>query len=163
DRRHPLCTRPNKQCAWPHSSLTSAVRWPPVGQRERSFAMETVTFWVVALILSSDPNKIAYDNPQHYEKASDVVFYKSYSVEPNPHNPDDDGQRRVARGYAGFNADQVDGFDVPGAPADDLGPIERCKLADAFVQATGAKIEHGGQRAFYRHSTDHIQMPSEGL
>ena len=31
------------------------------------------------------------------------------------------------------------------------------------LKATAAKIEHGGDRAFYRPSTDHIQMPGEGL
>ncbi|MFZ1258687.1 MAG: zincin-like metallopeptidase domain-containing protein, partial [Candidatus Saccharimonas sp.] len=44
-----------------------------------------------------------------------------------------------------------------------LGPIERILAADKFVTATGARIEHGGERAFYRPSTDHIQMPDEGL
>jgi antirestriction protein ArdC len=29
----------------------------------------------------------------------------------------------------------------------------------AFVAATGASISHGGGRAFYRPSTDSIQMP----
>lgn len=44
-----------------------------------------------------------------------------------------------------------------------LGPFERFGAADRFITATGARIEHGGQRAFYRPSTDHIQMPDEGL
>ena len=29
--------------------------------------------------------------------------------------------------------------------------------------SANAKLEHGGERAFYRPSTDHIQMPDEGL
>ncbi len=32
--------------------------------------------------------------------------------------------------------------------------------ADRFTSQTGARIEHGGDRAFYRRSSDHIQMPS---
>ena len=37
------------------------------------------------------------------------------------------------------------------------------EAAERFVAATGVRIEHGGQRAYYRPSTDHIQMPDEGL
>jgi antirestriction protein ArdC len=93
------------------------------------------------------------------EKSSLVIFYKEYPVDPNP---DDDGKRRVARASYVFNASQVDGFAAPGAP-EPLGPVERIAAADRFIANTGARIEHGGERAFYRPSTDHIQMPDEGL
>lgn len=96
------------------------------------------------------------------EKSSLVVFYKEYESEPDPLNADDDGKRRVARASYVFNASQVDGFAAPGAP-ELLGPVERLSAVDRFITATGAKVEHGGERAFYRPSTDHIQMPDEGL
>jgi antirestriction protein ArdC len=96
------------------------------------------------------------------ERSTLVVFYKEYDAEPDPGNADDDGKRRVARASYVFNADQVDGFTLPVAPTL-LGPIERLEAVDRFVAATGARIEHGGDRAFYRPSTDHIQMPDEGL
>ena len=60
---------------------------------------------------------------------------------------------------AGFAAEQVDGFAAPTLetpPATVITPIER---AEAFVAATGASIAHGGGRAFYRPSTDSIQLP----
>lgn len=96
------------------------------------------------------------------EKSSLVVFYKEYETDPDPDNSDDDGKRRVARASYVFNVSQVDGYILPDAPAP-LGPIERIAAADRFVTATGANIEHGGDRAFYRPSTDHIQMPPEDL
>ena len=95
-------------------------------------------------------------------KAELVVFYKDYDVEPDPSNENDDGKRRVARASYVFNAADVEGY-VPPNPPEPLGSIERIEAADRFVKATGAKIEHGGERAFYRPSTDHIQMPDEGL
>lgn len=95
-------------------------------------------------------------------KAELVVFYKDYDVEPDQSNENDDGKRRVARASYVFNAADVEGY-VPPDPPERLGPIERIEAADRFVKATGAKIEHGGERAFYRPSTDHIQMPDEGL
>lgn len=94
------------------------------------------------------------------EKSSLVVFYKEYETDPNP-EADDDGKRRVARASFVFNAAQVDGYVAP--LLQDLGPIDRLAMVDRFVSSTGAAIEHGGERAFYRPSTDHIQMPDEGL
>ena len=91
-----------------------------------------------------------------------VIFYKEYDAEPNPDVADDDGKRRVARASHVFNASQVDGFALPAAP-EQLGPVERIDAADLFIRNTGARIEHGGERAYYRPSTDHIQMPEEGL
>ena len=96
------------------------------------------------------------------EKSSLVVFYKEYDSRPDPESADDDGKRRVARASYVFNASQVDGFAAPDAPAL-LGPVERLQAVDAFIAATGAKIAHGGESAYYRPSTDHIQMPEEGL
>lgn len=61
-----------------------------------------------------------------------------------------------------FNAAQVDGFTLPDAPQP-LGPVDRIAAADAFFRNMGARIEHGGERAFFRPSTDTIHMPDEGL
>jgi antirestriction protein ArdC len=96
------------------------------------------------------------------EASSLVVFYKEYETEPNVDDASDDGKRRVARASFVFNAAQVDGYSVSDA-LKRLGPVERIAAADRFVNGTGAQIEHGGERAFYRPSTDHIQMPEEGL
>lgn len=96
------------------------------------------------------------------EKSSLVVFYKEYETDPNPDAVDDDGKRRVARASYVFNASQVDGYTLPETPQT-LGPIERIEAADRFFAQIGARIEHGGDRAYYRPSTDHIQMPDEGL
>lgn len=96
------------------------------------------------------------------EKSSLVIFYKEYETEPDTDNADDDGKRRVARASYVFNAAQVDGFTQPDAPQL-LGPIERILEVDLFLKATGAAVVHGGERAFYRPSTDTIHMPDEGL
>jgi antirestriction protein ArdC len=96
------------------------------------------------------------------EKSSLVVFYKEYETTPDPDDADDNGTRRVARASYVFNADQVDGFELP-LVAESLGPVERLTRADSFATATRADVRHGGDRAFYAPATDHIQMPDEGL
>lgn len=96
------------------------------------------------------------------EKSSLVVFYKEYESELDPANAEDDGKRRVARASHVFNASQVDGYALPDAPMP-LGPVERIERADRFVSSTAAQIATGGERAYYRPSTDQIQMPDEYL
>lgn len=95
------------------------------------------------------------------EKASLIVFYKEFQVEDDLEEGDD-GKRRMARASHVFNAEQFDGFELPGAVTD-LGPIARLESADRLVSASRASIKHGGDRAYYRQDTDHIQMPDEGL
>jgi antirestriction protein ArdC len=96
------------------------------------------------------------------EKASIVVFYKAYEVEPDPDNDQDDGRRRVARASYVFNCAQVDGYQLPAQP-DPLPPIERLANADRFFAAINADVRHGGDRAYYNRADDYIQMPDEAL
>jgi antirestriction protein ArdC len=96
------------------------------------------------------------------EKSSLIVFYKEFEAEPDPENEKDDGKRRMARASYVFNASQVDGYTLP-EPAPLLGAIQRIEAVDRFVKATGAWVAHGGDTAYFRHDTDHIQMPDEGL
>ncbi|HEV7276538.1 MAG TPA: zincin-like metallopeptidase domain-containing protein [Devosiaceae bacterium] len=96
------------------------------------------------------------------ERSSLVVFYREFETDPDPEQPDDTGKRRMARASYVFNASQVDGFELPDAPAP-LGPIERLAAVDAFVSSTKATIRHGGDQAFYTPRYDHVQMPEEGL
>jgi antirestriction protein ArdC len=86
------------------------------------------------------------------EKSSLVIFYKELEAAPDPDDAGDDGKRRVARASRVFNAAQVDGYVAADAP-EPLGPVERIADADRFVSASRARIEHGGDRAYYRLST----------
>ena len=95
------------------------------------------------------------------EKGACVIFYKEFEVEPDPERPDDNGFRRIARASWVFNASQVDGYELPEMP--DLPPITRIERAEKLVRKTGAKIYHGGDRAFYRRTDDIIRMPDERL
>lgn len=97
------------------------------------------------------------------EKGSRIVKYGEYQIEPGDAAPeDDDGKRLYLKAYTVFNASQVDGFQLP-EPPPSLGPIERIERAEAFLANLGMTVEIGGDRAFYRPSTDTIHMPDEGL
>lgn len=91
------------------------------------------------------------------EKSSYVVFYKELEYASAEDGTDGETETRLfARATPVFAAEQVDGFDAPAAPGAEIEPIA---AADAFVKATGAVIRHGGSRAYYRPSTDEIQLP----
>ena len=65
-----------------------------------------------------------------------------------------------ASSFTVFNADQVDGFEVPKPKTDGLTEPERMEAVEDFITATGADIVHvAGDRAFYMPSTDRITLP----
>ena len=100
------------------------------------------------------------------EKSSSIVFWKIF----DPQQPDEaapapqgaageeHNRRMMARSYSVFNAEQVEGYQAPPAPQP-RPEVQRVGHADAFFQSLGAEIRHGGGRAYYKPSTDHIQMP----
>ena len=93
------------------------------------------------------------------EKAAYIVFYKEITVASEPTDSDKSSTQLFARATPVFAAEQVDGYQAPvidPLPATVISPIEH---AEAFVAATGAIIEHGCSRAFYRPSADAIHMP----
>lgn len=103
------------------------------------------------------------------EKGSLVVFYKELRFRTEDGGADDSGddgiggtveKRLFARASTVFNAAQVDGWQSPAEPeAPEPVEFDLIAQAEAFVAGTGADIRHGGDRAFYRPSSDHIQMP----
>ena len=95
------------------------------------------------------------------EKSALVVFYKTFEAEQvnDQTGQAEQAERMVARASWVFNAAQVDGLpldqpDIPQGPSFD--PIAQ---AEAFVKATGAIVEEGGDAACYVPSTDVIRMP----
>ena len=111
------------------------------------------------------------------ESATPIVFYKPLVVAadattscrgrafstttPTADAGDATKTIRLLKGYWAFNADQVDGFQLPELPTDNL--VERVAHAEDFFAALQIPIAHGGTRAFYRPSEDRIQMPDKVL
>lgn len=97
------------------------------------------------------------------EKGSPVVYADSITR----NDADVDGGAEVERairflkGYTVFNVEQIEGLPVeyhtPAAPR--LEFVARIARAEAFFEATGATVNHGGSRAFYRPATDMIVLP----
>jgi antirestriction protein ArdC len=96
------------------------------------------------------------------EKSTTVVFWKFASG--TAENQDGEGDQPATasrllftRGYAVFNAGQVDGYTPKAEPV--VMMPERIERADAWFQSIGADVRNGGNRAYFSPGSDHIQMP----
>ena len=95
------------------------------------------------------------------EQGTLIVFYKQLELSALD---EQDPEQRVARRYFVkpswvFNIAQCDGY-TPAEVPNPTDGAERCELADAFVTATGALVEHGYNMACYAPRRDAIQMPN---
>ena len=93
------------------------------------------------------------------EKSSMVVFWKQYeTIDRETGEP---AKIPVMRYYNVFNAEQIDGIEIPDAvkfEPIEFHPIEAAeRIANRY--AGGPAITHGGQQAFYRPGTDTIHLP----
>jgi len=98
------------------------------------------------------------------EKGTPIVFYKPLEVDDDSTTDGDEpGTKtiRMAKGYWGFNADQVEGYELPALPTVDL--TTRIAAAETFIANLKIDVRHGGTRAYYRPADDFIQMPDRVL
>jgi antirestriction protein ArdC len=95
------------------------------------------------------------------EHGSLVVYASSVTRTETDESTGEEAERdiRFMKGYTVFNVEQIDGLPEHyyGKPAPRLDPV--LARADAFFAAIRADIRHGGGRAYYSVSTDHVQMP----
>lgn len=96
------------------------------------------------------------------EAATRVVFFKLLEAEQSPTETRSHRSQKVIpllRSFAVFNEAQIEGLLQPAdrTPLNEIG--EASHAAQQVIDASGAEIHHGGASAFYRPSTDAIQMP----
>jgi antirestriction protein ArdC len=89
------------------------------------------------------------------EKSSDVVLWKT--CEKAKDDGDEPDKFMIARGFAVFNADQVDGFVPEEIP--ELSESKRVQAAESFFATLRLDVRYGGERAYYDITADYIQMP----
>jgi antirestriction protein ArdC len=104
------------------------------------------------------------DNVKPGQWGTQVVFYKQIKKK----RLNDQGDEKtetfpVLRTFTVFNIDQVDGDSIDHLRASQVASISQFDAdfgpAKEAIDATGAELRHGGDRAFYLPSEDYIQMP----
>ncbi|QEE43294.1 DUF1738 domain-containing protein (plasmid) [Rhizobium sp. WL3] len=103
------------------------------------------------------------------EKGSMVVYAGTISREGDEDENEDkdkeegEGGKQIPflKTYTVFNVEQIEGLPehYHEKPAPVIDPVERIAHADQFFAATRGEIRHGGNRAYYSGSSDHVQMP----
>jgi len=96
------------------------------------------------------------------EHGSLVVFADRFTkTETDQQGQESAREIPFMKGFTVFNVEQIDGL-PPNyhAKAQELGePVARIAQAEAFFATTGARIQHGGNQAFYAPARDLVQMP----
>jgi antirestriction protein ArdC len=88
-------------------------------------------------------------------KGTKIIYYQPLEIEK------DNGDTEtipMLKGYTVFNLDQIDGIERPDTTVLGEG-FDPIAIAEEVMQSTGISISEGGTRAYYRPSTDEIQMP----
>lgn len=145
-------TRPLRHNGLPYSGMNVLLLWSEAAVR--GFASPIWMTFKQALELGGAVRK--------GESGSTVVFASRFKkAETDASGDAVDREIPFLKSYTVFNAEQIEGL-----PANDRNqseplcdPIERIDHADRFFAQTGAVIRHGGDRAYYSPSADHIQMP----
>jgi antirestriction protein ArdC len=97
------------------------------------------------------------------EQGSLVVYADKIIRTETDADTGEDCERAIPfmKGYTVFNVEQIDGLPERFYAKDEVRgePVQRIAHAERFFAATGAVVRHGGNRAYYSVSTDHVQMP----
>ncbi|MFO0255484.1 MAG: ArdC family protein [Betaproteobacteria bacterium] len=95
------------------------------------------------------------------EKAAHIVFFKPVaSIKETEDGAELTGKGYcVIRDYCVFNAEQVDGVEIPEPAGESVPEIVRHDRAEFTLQKSGARIEYSGDAAFFAPSKDFIRMP----
>jgi len=126
--------------------------------------------------------KLLGGNIKKGEKAA-TIFYASSCTLGNNEEEDEQKERsgqnlalnqeqksiykKFMKSYKVFNANQIDGLQEKYykvlSTENNTKELEKLPRLEEFVKNTKANIKHGGIRAYYRESSDHIQMPEMKL
>ncbi|WP_372088690.1 ArdC family protein [Tistrella mobilis] len=97
------------------------------------------------------------------ERGTTVVYSSALTRTDVDPETGEEAETRIPflKSYTVFNVEQCDGLpDRLTAPLPACPEPERIAAAEAFIEATGARIEAGGGRAFYAPARDMIGMPA---
>lgn len=121
-----------------------------------------INFIQLSMTPGSTHNWVTYKQAQSVgaqvrkgSKGVQVIYFSPLEVKDRV--TDEVKKIPMLKTYTVFNADQVDGLELP-APAERT-EIEAVESCEAFIKAQRARIQFGGDRAFYVPSLDYIQLP----
>ena len=103
-------------------------------------------------------------NVRRGERGTMVTLYKKMTRKIVENGEDKLITFPLMRAFTVFNLQQVDGVDIEDntPPPSDDDEVTRIEKADSIINASNARIEHGGDKACFIPSIDQILMPMQG-
>jgi antirestriction protein ArdC len=151
-----VALRPLRHDGTPYRGVNVLILW--IAAAERGYASSTWLTYRQAQALGAQV--------RGGERGTAIVYAKTILRSEDDAATTEDTTRTIPllRGYTVFNSDQVDGLpagygQTQASEPTVTGVPNRIDQADAFVAATGASIQHKGNRACYIPAADLIQMP----
>ena len=97
------------------------------------------------------------------EKATSIFYSGTIKEEKEDSNNEEEKFKRFMKSYAVFNVQQIDSlpekyYTKIEKSTEDV-TIDKLPKVENFILNTKAKINHGGNRAYYSETEDYIQMP----
>src|ERR1700694_2178132 len=146
-------TRPLRGNGIPYQGINVLMLWS--ASIEKGYAAPIWMTFKQALHLKAHVRK--------GEQGSLVVYADKIIRTETDANTGDETEHAIPfmKGYTVFNVEQIDGlperFYAKAEPRSET--VQRVARVESFFAVTGANVRHGGNRAFYSSSSDHVQMP----
>jgi antirestriction protein ArdC len=146
-------TRPLRGNGIPYRGINILMLWSAA--MEKGFAAPIWMTFKQALEFNAHVRK--------GEQGSLVVYADKIIRAETDADTGEESERAIPfmKGYSVFNVEQIDGlperFYAKAEPRGET--VQRIERVESFFAATGAEVRHGGNRAYYSISTDHVQMP----
>jgi antirestriction protein ArdC len=145
---------PLRACGTPYQGVNVLLLWDVA--QSRGYASRT---WMTF--------KQAERHGAHVRKGEHgaMVVYADRATKTEVDAQGEEYERSFAflKSYTVFNTEQIEGlpehFSMAAVPSVPAGSLELSAEAERFFARTGARIRHGGGRAFYSPSGDFIQLP----
>jgi len=145
-------SRPLRHCGTPYRGMNVLLLWG-----------EAVEKGYAAPIWMTFKQALEFDAHVRKGEHGSLVVYANKITKTETNEKGEDTEREIPflKGYTVFNVEQIEGLPERFyAKSEDPLPLsERIESADQFLTATGADIQHGGNRAFYAPGRDLVQMP----
>ena len=124
-----------------------------------------INLFILGMAGRKNPNWFTYNQAKQLkaqvkkgEKGTTIVFYKPLKITDKI--SEKEKTIPMLKTHTVFNAEQIDGLAEKWFPTFDAKHFEpRIAEAETFLDNSGARISHGGAKAFYRPSTDQIVLP----
>lgn len=150
-------TRPLRQNGEPYQGINTLILWG--ASVENGFTSNQWMTYKQAKELGGQVRKGS--------RSETVVYASKFRTEDDVLEEDGvtwqtlEVERRFLKAYNVFNVEQIDYLpeEYYQLPEPVTPGIERIDHLENFFRATGAKVGHGGNRAFYNITLDRIQMP----